>query len=250
NLKEKLIIIQKYWVYKRLCTLGIEKISNEWQDRLSSIAILETFIIQATHFYKYCRIRDNTIIQEFPEIIFEGAQGLLLDEEKGFFPHVTRSSTGLKNVLSIIKEFNIKKLEVFYISRAYLTRHGRGPLPFELNRPPYKQIIDNTNVNNPYQESLRFAWLNIDLLQQAIDLDLKDAPPYLIVKKNLVFTCIDYLDENLKFIKQNKVFTVSKNNLFENLTVFFPDFTIWQSKGATRTTLGEVGLEKHLTTSF
>ena len=35
-------------------------------------------------------------------IVFEGAQGLLLDMDRGFeFPYVTRSNTGIKNVLAL-----------------------------------------------------------------------------------------------------------------------------------------------------
>ena len=43
-LLEKLLYIQKKWIYPRLRQLGIEQVSNEWRARLSSLEILEYFL--------------------------------------------------------------------------------------------------------------------------------------------------------------------------------------------------------------
>jgi len=236
-LLEKLLYIQKKWVYPRLRQLGIEQVSNEWRARLSSIEILEYFLNEIKFFTENSIVTDNHILQKFSTIIFEGAQGLLLDEEKGFFPHVTRSSTGLKNVLAITKDTNITTLEVFYVTRSYLTRHGAGPLPFELNRSPYTNIVDQTNVNNLYQGSLRFAWFNLDLLQQAIFADLSEVPKTININVNLLVTCIDQLDQHVKFVTQAQLLTIPKDKLLEYVQLAFPNFKIWYSNSATRETI-------------
>jgi len=94
--------------------------------------------------------------------IFEGAQGLLLDQDcKEYHPHVTHSSTGMKNVRILCAQAGITDVEPYYVSRTYLTRHGAGPLPGE---GPAMWFEDKTNVVHPWQGALRFAPLDKDLL--------------------------------------------------------------------------------------
>ncbi len=113
------------------------------------------------------------ILSRSPEydIIFEGAQGLLLDEHHKWFPHVTRSRTGMTNVETLCEEIGVTHADISYVTRTYLTRHGEGPLPFEKTRG-FDHIVDNTNIYNVDQGLLRFAPLNLDLLIQSISNDL------------------------------------------------------------------------------
>lgn len=91
--------------------------------------------------------------------VFEGAQGLLLDQDnKDSWPHVTHSKTGLHNAQILCRQLGIDKPEVYYVSRTYLTRHGAGPLPGE---DPAMSYNDNTNMVHPYQGYLRFAPLDL-----------------------------------------------------------------------------------------
>lgn len=96
-------------------------------------------------------------ITQFKDPVFEGSQGLLLDQgNKEFFPHVTHSNTGMKNVRVLCGFFGglIKSTEIYHVSRTYLTRHGAGPLPGEDSGLEYE---DNTNRFTPFQGKLRFA---------------------------------------------------------------------------------------------
>lgn len=87
--------------------------------------------------------------------VFEGAQGLLLDQNnKEFFPHVTHSNTGMKNVEVLCAQAGITEKEIYYVSRTYLTRHGAGPLPGEDPKLSYEDL---TNHPTQFQGSLRFA---------------------------------------------------------------------------------------------
>ena len=125
-LRKRLIDIQSCWVPKRLQQLEVEP-SNEWMERLTSKNILETYIEHCEEYAK--AIRKPYQIGE--RIIFEGAQGLLLDEDHHFFPYVTHSHTGLTNVMKIANEIRIDEVGVIYATRAYATRHGAGPFPRE-----------------------------------------------------------------------------------------------------------------------
>lgn len=97
-------------------------------------------------------------IAQCKDPVFEGAQGLLLDQDrKEFWPHVTHSSTGMKNVRALCTTAGINEFDAYYVSRTYLTRHGAGPLPGEDSALAFP---DETNLPHAYQGHLRFAPLD------------------------------------------------------------------------------------------
>jgi adenylosuccinate synthase len=117
------------------------------------------------------------------DFIFEGAQGLLLDMDAPSFPHVTHSHTGLTNVRDLCAEMGIDKLRATYVTRAYVTRHGAGPLPGEEPMPSWVQ--DETNIPHEFQGTLRYAPLDVLSMERAI---IKDAGT---VPLDLAVTCLD-----------------------------------------------------------
>lgn len=97
-------------------------------------------------------------------VVFEGAQGVLLDRNFGFFPHVTPSHTTLRNVLALLPEDEHATLIKVGVLRTYLTRHGRGPFPSE--NPKFTEVmLDMANRNDPWQETFRVGWLDLILLR-------------------------------------------------------------------------------------
>ncbi|WP_034591226.1 adenylosuccinate synthetase [Hamadaea tsunoensis] len=67
--------------------------------------------------------------------VFEGAQGVLLDEWRGWHPYTTWSTTTFDNALSLLDGRGAGRLGVL---RGYTVRHGPGPLVTEdpaLERP-------------------------------------------------------------------------------------------------------------------
>lgn len=122
--------------------------------------------------------------------VFEGSQGLLLDQDnREFFPHVTRSHTGLKNVRALCAQAGITEIDAYYVTRTYLTRHGAGPLPGE---DPRLSFEDETNVDNPWQGPLRFAPLDLDAMCKRVLLDALDVGEGVDVR--LIFTHRDQKD--------------------------------------------------------
>ena len=62
--------------------------------------------------------------------LFEGAQGVLLDESRGFHPHTTWSDVTPAAADAVVASAGIgERVERLGIVRAYMTRHGAGPLP-------------------------------------------------------------------------------------------------------------------------
>jgi adenylosuccinate synthase len=149
------------------------------------------------------------------DIIFEGSQGLLLDQWYGFFPHVARTNTGTKNILGITD----KNFEVYLVTRAYQTRHGNGPMTNNDIDIEIKIDADETNINNKYQGEFKRKVLDVSLLKYAMN---KDKYIRETLDKVLVITCLDHLteyvftyDEKLIYCKDEKEFVSRISNILE-----------------------------------
>ncbi len=184
ELKQKLINIRDHWMPARLSRLKTRNL--EKRDTRLSDHMLDGFIQAAISFDEAVATAGAEFIERNP-IIFEGAQGLALDMDRGDFPHVTRSNTGLTNVLPIAKVLGLQ-LDIIYVTRPYLTRHGAGPLKnVFVPRPP---IVDETNISHPYQGQMRFAALDLVALEKRISQDIAETKRP--VTATVAVTCIDH----------------------------------------------------------
>jgi len=143
---------------------------------------------------------------QFRNIIFEGSQGLLLDQHYGFFPNVTRANTGLTNIDKMPNSvgFSIEDTELFLVTRAYQTRHGNGFMTNE--DKPHHIALDpmETNVRNDYQGELRRSLLDTSLLRYGLS---KDRFIRKAIKKNLVITCMDHVKNDYSFTHNEDIIT-------------------------------------------
>jgi adenylosuccinate synthase len=140
------------------------------------------------------KIDDYTYLNSFENLIFEGSQGILLDMDHGVFPNVTYAHTTSKNAFEICKLLNIEDIEMYYVTRIYSTRHGNGWMSNE-KELVLKNNEEETCVFNDYQKELRFGELDYDLLNYAL---LLDGAYVSASKKNLIVTCLDQTDEQIK----------------------------------------------------
>lgn len=110
---------------------------------------------------------------EYDNLIFEGAQGLNLDQYGNDYPYVTRSNTGLKNVDKLYFDWLLTDpLDIFYVTRSYITRHGAGPL---LNESNYViDMEDQTNHYHRFQGFLRYAPLDFLRMRQEVAKDIDE----------------------------------------------------------------------------
>jgi adenylosuccinate synthase len=111
------------------------------------------------------------LIKNSKNPVFEGNQGIGIDENYGFFPYVTATDTTSKNALRLLNECNwTGEKEVIGVSRTYTTRHGAGPFVTE-DESLNKILGDKFNVHNIWQGNLKFGWLDLNLLKYSIKID-------------------------------------------------------------------------------
>lgn len=73
----------------------------------------------------------SKLIKEGKSILFEGAQGILLDPLDGTYPYVTSSSTHPSTIGSSCG-MNTRDIYIIGVMKAYVTRVGNGPFPTEI----------------------------------------------------------------------------------------------------------------------
>jgi adenylosuccinate synthase len=101
--------------------------------------------------------------------IFEAAQGLMLDQRIGFYPHVTSTNTTLANAELLIGESGFAgQIVRLGLSRAYATRHGAGPFATEDNGLEGK-IPACHNNHNIWQGAFRLGWFDLPLMRYALE---------------------------------------------------------------------------------
>ena len=107
-------------------------------------------------------------------VIFEGAQGMLLDQEHGFWPHVTPSHAGFSNPFQMLREHDSRR-DIIRLGaiRTYMTRHGAGPLPTLAVAETTKRTVELDlpephNNSSGMQGDFRRGWPDLALLDYAI----------------------------------------------------------------------------------
>lgn len=131
--------------------------------------------------------------------IFESSQGLLLDQNIGFFPHVTRSRVGTAPICEMIRSYDLK---VFLVTRAFQTRHGNGPMTNEFVPHNIKDNPNETNVMNAYQGAFKKAILDLDLLRYGMD---RDPNIGIYEDKELVITCLDLVENEYRYTLNGEI---------------------------------------------
>jgi adenylosuccinate synthase len=237
GLRERLDAIRNDWVGARLAALGVSQVSDDWKTRLRSEAIREKFIEDVGQFLAHVAPTPSLYLGQWDHFIFEGAQGLLLDQDRGWFPHVTRSNTGIRNAIALAEPLDLKNLDVYYLTRSYTTRHGAGPLPRELTHLPYSGIIDETNRPNAYQGSLRFAWFDVDLFRRTVLRDLAGGGGRFNLRPHIAMSCLDQIEGDARFISKGVLRGASAEVLLDQARRAIGATEGLASFGPTRTTI-------------
>lgn len=169
------------YLSERLLDFGINKIPDNWKEIVNSDLLIENFISELNFMGRNISIRFDRFIEYYDCVAFENGQGLLLDQNNtAYYPHLTPSNTGIKNSLKIIAEMRCKPdIEVCYVTRTYLTRHGAGRLDGECDKQEINpDMQDLTNVPNLHQGTLRYAKLIEKSLEERILKDFEPARKY------------------------------------------------------------------------
>ena len=220
KIKEKLESIKKFY----------DPVLNAYQEEAINI---DQYLTILDSFYKEVGslIVDNSFIKKNfnqQNILFEGAQGALLDLDHGSYPFVTSSNTISSNIMIG------SGLQVDYqtvgIFKAYATRVGNGPFPSEL----FDQIGDyiaetGVEYGTVTKRKRRCGWL--DLVSLKYSCQINQVNELCITKidvlNNLeeIKICKSYQGQSFEEINFNDSDTLKSFSLNED------DFKIFQSWG-------------------
>lgn len=144
---------------------------------------------------------EKALLHSYPLLVFENGQGLLLADDHNYdFEHNTPAYVGAKVPSQIIAQ-NFDKgevdIETLYVTRTYLTRHGKGQIGQTSNLECDKAAInadmfDATNVPNPNQGTLRYGKFDQKEANAAVARAIRDSKYFemkgLKAKPSLVVT--------------------------------------------------------------
>lgn len=99
--------------------------------------------------------------------VFEGAQGVLIDQDCGFHPYTTWSKTTSENAYKILADAGVSAITEVGIIRAFPTRHGPGPFPTQHN-DLLSLLPKEHNKFNEWQREFRAGWPDFVMLKYAL----------------------------------------------------------------------------------
>jgi adenylosuccinate synthase len=129
----------------------------------------------------------NKAIADGKSVMFEGAQGTLLDIDHGTYPFVTSSSATAGGACIGTGVGPTAIGTVIAVTKAYVTRVGEGPFPTEIHEPIGDQLRARGNEYGAVTgRPRRVGWLDIPLLRYSNQVN---GAEWLVVTK------MDVLDE-------------------------------------------------------
>lgn len=153
------------YIPNKLQEYGIVSISEQYKKLIESYKLAKHYVNDLRCMSQLCSVNEfENLVEDYNSIVFEGGQGLALDENnKSEYPHVTASSTGscvpIMRIDKLPEEITKKcNIEVCYVTRSYFTRHGEGSFPSECSKEEINpDIVDLTNKPNEWQGSIRYG---------------------------------------------------------------------------------------------
>tara|TARA_Y100000589_G_scaffold88008_1_gene82250 strand:- start:927 stop:2216 length:1290 start_codon:yes stop_codon:yes gene_type:complete len=180
NLKNK---VKNILAYHNTILLGLGAKTIEEKEILSEI---ESYRFEILKFVQ----RINPIFSKAKlsgqKVLFEGAQGILLDVDHGTYPFVTSSNT-LPSSASTGTGISIKQLGfILGIVKAYTTRVGSGPFPSELdNNIGVKLGKIGNEFGTVTGRQRRCGWFDSIIVKQSLEISGADG---------IALTKLDVLD--------------------------------------------------------
>ncbi|MGL5478387.1 MAG: adenylosuccinate synthase [Clostridium sp.] len=141
-------------------------------EALDKEAILKEYLDFAKKlrpFVKDTSVKVYDSIKEDKNVLFEGAQGMLLDIDYGTYPYVTSSNTTAGGVASGSGVGPTMITNAVGIAKAYTTRVGKGPFPTELNDETGDWIREKGHEYGVTTgRSRRCGWLDLVILKTTV----------------------------------------------------------------------------------
>ncbi|MCS6893992.1 MAG: adenylosuccinate synthase [Deltaproteobacteria bacterium] len=159
-LQEKLRLLKKY---HRFETWNLKR----------QIGELESFLDEIQGYLKPTEIILNSAVANNKSVLFEGAQGTLLDNTFGTYPYCTASSC-LSASACLNTGVPLTKINrILGVFKAYVTRVGAGPFPSEIREAGLNESI--REIGKEYGATTgrprRIGWLDIPALKYSCSLN-------------------------------------------------------------------------------
>ena len=144
------------------------------KEPLCSEEISKSYLEAASFLKPYVTDTQKLLQQAYranKRILFEGAQGIMLDIDHGTYPYVTSSSTGPANAANGSGVTPHATGRILGIAKAYTTRVGEGPFPTELHNGIGETLQSNGNEYGATTgRPRRCGWLDLVQLKYAVEL--------------------------------------------------------------------------------
>jgi adenylosuccinate synthase len=199
-----------------------------YEDPEERKKMVESLFSYGNSILKYMDYTENVIYNDYrngKNILFEGAQGGMLDIDFGIYPFVTSSNT-LAGAMSTGSGFSFRKVDrVIGVFKAYTSKVGSGPFPSEiLNDSTLRDLGSEygTTTGRPR----RVGWLDLPLLKYTSMMNDVDS---------LAITKVDVLGQ-LKTIKVATKYVIDGKEIdyfpkrledFDKLRVEYQEFPGW-----------------------
>ena len=127
-------------------------------------------------FLEYTEATIYDLYKQGKNILFEGAQGTMLDIDFGMYPFVT-SSNALAGALSLGAGFPFRKVDyVIGVVKAYMSKVGAGPFPTEIHGEQADKLRElGGEYGTVTRRPRRVGWLDLPMLKYSIRMNDVDA---------------------------------------------------------------------------
>ena len=149
------------------------EVPDSWKSVWNNDMIALHFINDCKFLKDFTEVFNSSELNGYESLVFENGQGLMLNDTGKDIQGTTPSRTDSTYAMEIAKSFGVSDIELHYVTRPYLTRHGKGDLDKECQRGVIASSIeeDRTNHYNQFQEDFRYAPLDLSALRDRIQKD-------------------------------------------------------------------------------
>jgi adenylosuccinate synthase len=154
---------------------------NVWLERVYESEPLDLEDVAERHKGYAARLRPHVadvsllvdrVLREGGDVLFEGAQGTLLDLDHGTYPFVTSSTPIAGGAATGIGIGPTRIDTVLGVSKAYVTRVGEGPFPSEIAGPDQARVRElGGEFGTVTGRQRRCGWLDLVALRYAARLN-------------------------------------------------------------------------------
>ena len=178
-------------------------------------------------FIKNTTLLINNLLNKNKKILFEGAQGTLLDIDFGTYPYVTSSNATVGGICTGLGIGPKKIDKVLGVAKAYTTRVGNGPLPTELKDEVGKKIQKTGNeFGATTGRPRRIGWFDALMCKYSVIVNSLDA---IVLTKLDVLSGLEKIKICIGYKHKNKIIKNFSNNseILENCEPVYEELNGW-----------------------